>query len=310
MRKSVVGGAALLVLGAFLVIAALMMWFWAPPRAERVPLNVDTLTYLTGSADKLDPLTGEVARDVPVWVRSRTQTDASKSDGDVVVFVSTTCVNVDEGADARQCLTKDDPRLITDAIDVFAADRHTGMAVNGEKYVGADATEHRGLVNKFPFDTEKKDYQYWDSLLGTTVTASYDSTVRLQGLKTYKFVVSVPQTEAEVADGVDGTYAAEKEMWVEPRTGSIVDQSQHEVRKLPDGGTILDMSLKFTDATVKSGVADGKSNIKTLDLLRGWVPITGGIVGLASLLLGAFLLLGRQPGSSRGGRASGRHGAQ
>ena len=290
MTKKVVSGCVLLLLGTFLLTAALLLWFWAPAHAERTPLSTSNDTFLTGEADKLDVATGTLKHS-PVWVLSRTRTDSDKSDDEVIVFVSTTCVNADDGADSHQCLKGDDPRLISNSIDVFAGDRHTGMAVNDPKYIGTDGIKHEGLVNKFPFDTKKKNYEYWDGTLGAAATATYESTVEIDGLKTYKFQLTIPESKIEVADGVDGTYTLDKQMWVEPRTGAIVDQQQHEIRKLSDGTKILDLSLGFTDETKAQGVSDGKANVKTLDLILVWAPIVGLVSGLICLGAGAFLLL-------------------
>ena len=59
MRKVV--GWLLLLLGAFLLVAAVVALVWAPGAAERTPLNVNTYTYLTGQADKLNPAASAAA---------------------------------------------------------------------------------------------------------------------------------------------------------------------------------------------------------------------------------------------------------
>jgi len=284
-----VSGWILLFLGALLLGAGVITLVIGPAEVQKVPLDVDTDTFLTGQAQKLNPATGEV-EDVPVKVLSNTKVDPKKSDDEVVVWVNYACVNIDRG-DPPDCLKADDDRLISNTMDTFASDRHTGIAVNDAKYVGEDATKHEGLVNKFPFNTEKKSYQLWDSLLGTTVTATYDSTVELDGLKIYKFTVDVPKTDAKIAGDVEGTYQAKKTIWVEPRTGAIVDQEQHEKRLLPDGSVVLDMSLEFTDATVKQSIADGEDNFGLLDLVGRTVPIAGILGGLICLGAAGFLLL-------------------
>jgi hypothetical protein len=292
--KKTVSGWILLFLGALLLTAGVITLAVGPGKVQKVPLDVDSDTYLTGQAQKLNPGTGQV-EDVPVKVYSNTKVDPKKSDDKVVVWVNYTCVNIDRD-NPPNCLADDDDRLISNSVDTFASDRHTGMAVNDPKYVGQDAAKHEGLVNKFPFNTEKKTYPYWDDLLGTTVNAKYDSTVEVQGLKTYLFKVSVPKTNAKIAGDVEGTYQTEKSIWVEPRTGAIVNQEQHETRLLPDGSVVLDMALKFTDATVKQSVADGKDNLGLLNLVGRTVPIVGIGGGLICLAAAAFLLLsGRRP---------------
>jgi len=295
--KQTVSGWILLFLGALLLAAGIITLVLGPERVQKVPFDVDSDTYLTGQAQKLNPATGEV-EDVPVKVYSNTTVDPKKSDEKVVVWVNFTCVNIDRD-NPPDCLKDDDDRLITNSIDTFASDRHTGIAVNDPKYVGKDAAKHEGLVNKFPFNTEKKTYQYWDDVLGTTVSATYDSEVQVGGMKTYQFKVDVPKTDAKIAGDVEGTYQTVKTIWVEPRTGAIINQQQHEQRLLPDGSTVLDMSLKFTDATVKQSVADGKDNIGLLNLVGRTVPIVGIVGGLICLGASVFLLLAsrrRSPG--------------
>jgi hypothetical protein len=270
---------------------------WAPGAAERTPLNVNTYTYLTGQADKLNPATGELET-VPVAYRSLTQADPDKSDSDVVVFVNTKCVNIDRG-DPPPCLDENDPRLITNSIDTFATDRHTAMSVNDEKYLPKDAVPHEGLVNKWPFNAEKKTYPYWDGTLGKAVDAKYVGTKDYDGLQTYEYAVEVPETEAEVVDGTQGTYAAHQSIWIDPRTGSIIDQSGGEIRKLEDGTTILDIEVAYTDGTVADNVSKAKDSIRTLDILTKYGPPIAGILGLA-MLIGGALVLRRRPSSDEG----------
>lgn len=294
VTKRVVGAWVLLLVGSFLVTIALLLWFWAPSRVERTPLDVNTYTYLDGQAKKLNPSTGKV-EDVPVTVLSRTQVDPDKSDGDVIVFVQYACVNIDKGQPPG-CLTGSDDRLITNDIDTFAADRNTGMAANGSQYLPADAEPHEGLVNKFPFNTEKKDYPYWDGLLGRSVTAAYQRSTSIDGLPVYVFQLDVPPEDAEIATGIQGTYQTQITFYVEPRTGAIVNEVQSQKRLLPDGSTVLDMQLQFTDETVKTSVEDGKHNIRKLDLVNKWAPLAAMILGVIALAFGAVLLLGGRRG--------------
>lgn len=287
MRKPV--GWLLLFLGAFLLMTAILGLAWLPGAMQRTPLNVDSYTYLSGEGDKLDPATGELVQ-VPVKALSRTKVDKDKSDGDVVVFVNTTCANIDENS-PDDCLEDDDERLISNGIDVFAADRHTGMAVNDEKYLPADATEHDGLQNKSSFDTKKKSYPWWDGMLERTVDADFVGEKEIDGLKTYEFHMVSTDEPATVVGDLQGTYSMDKTMWIEPVTGAIIDQEQHEVRKLDDGSTILDLSLSFTDETVAANVKDGKANSGKIKTLGGVVPPLAGALGLIATLAGGFLVL-------------------
>ncbi|WP_162260828.1 DUF3068 domain-containing protein [Nocardioides sp. Soil805] len=279
----------LLALGAFLLVIGLMASFWAPGQVKRTPLDTDSVTRLAGTADKLNPASGEV-ESLDVKATSITKADSKRSDDSVIVFVNTLCLVIDEG-DVPDCVDADDPekRLITASTDVFATDRSTAEAVNGE-YLPAGAEEKEGLINKWPFDAEKKDYPYWDGLLGAPVDAVYDSTETLEGLETYKYHVVVDEQSAEVVDGVQGVYSQDKYLWIDPVTGSIIKQSQQELRTLENGDVLLDLDLAFTDEQVSDNVESAKDSGGTIKLVTSTVPLIGFIGGALALLAGAYLV--------------------
>ena len=287
MRKII--GWVLLALGAFLVVVALTATVWAPGQVKRTPLDTDSTTRLAGSADKLNPATGEV-ESLDVKATSITQADSKRSDDEVVVFVNSVCLVIDEG-DVPDCVDADDPegRLVSASTDVFATDRSTAAAVNGE-YLPAGAEEKEGLINKWPFDAEKTDYSYWDGILGAPVDAVYDSTETLDGLETYKYHVLVDQQPAEVVDGVEGIYSQDKFLWIDPVTGSIINQTQQELRTLENGDVLLDLDLAFTEDQVADNVESAKDSGGLIDLITRTVPLVGFIGGALALLAGAFLV--------------------
>lgn len=287
MRKIIAG--LLLGLGSFLLVAALVVVVWGGDAVKKTPLDTDSVTNLSGVADKLNPATGDV-ENLDVRATSVTKADADLSDGDVIVFVSTVCLVVDEG-DVPSCVDENDDRLVSASSDVFATDRRTAEAVNDAKYLPPSAEEKSGLINKWPFDAQKKDYTYWDGMLGEAVDATYDGSESIDGLETYKYHVLVEDAPAEVVDGVDGIYSQDKYLWIDPTTGAIIKQTQHEVRELEDGSTLLDMQLDFTDDQVAANAADAKDNGKLLGLLTSTVPLVGFIGGAIALLAGIFLFV-------------------
>ena len=287
MRKII--GWVLLALGTFLVVIGLMAAIWAPGQVKRTPLDTDSTTRLAGTADKLNPGTGEV-ESLQVKATSVTKADSEHSDDEVIVFVSSPCLVIDEG-DVPDCVDADDPekRLVSASTDVFATDRSDGTAVNGS-YVPPSAEEKEGLVNKWPFDAEKKTYPYWDGMLGQAVDAEYDGTETIDGLETYRYHVLIEEESAEVVTDVDGVYSQDKYIWIDPVTGAIINQTQHEVRELTDGSTLLDMQLDFTEDQVSANAEDAKDNGGLLTLLTKTVPLIGLIGGVLALLVGAFLV--------------------
>jgi hypothetical protein len=302
-----------LVVGAFLVTAAVISTVWATDAAKKTPLDTDTTTRLTGTA--LVPTKSEDELDVKAT--SITKADSEKSDDEVIVFVNTSClVLASTPSDCGEEGTGEnaDPNVISISQDIFATDRRNAEAVNDEKYLPEDAVPHEGLVNKFPVDTEKKDYEFWDGILRASVPIEYQGTEEIEGLETYLFQYSVEEVPATVIADIDGLYSMTKQIWADPRTGKIIRQKQSEVRTTTDGDVLLDLSLEFTDDTVAANVEEAEDKIAQLDLLTKVIPLVGYIGGPILMVLGGFLLWtdarrkparrGQSSSSSRGAPAS------
>ncbi|MFC7488913.1 DUF3068 domain-containing protein [Knoellia sp. CPCC 206453] len=282
MRRII--GLVLMGLAGFLVMTALLALFYIPGQVKKTPLDTDSNTRLSGQAAVLP--TGDGA---PVKALSHTVADGAKSDGDVVVFDTFTCLIKDPNGDSPDCVDDSDPekRLVTATTDRFATNRKTGMAVNDEKYIG-DATPHDGLVNKFPFGVEKKTYPFWDGLLGRAIDANFEGEEKVNGWNTFKFVTEVSDEPAEIANNIQGTYSSTKTMYIDPRTGAIQKQTEQQVRKLDNGTTVLDLDFGFTDETVAANIKDAKANDSKLGLV-GKLPLIAGLLGLLSAAAGFFL---------------------
>lgn len=285
MRKIL--GLVAIGLGAFLLVTALLAWVYAPGQFKRTPLDTNSTTQLSGTATYRGEGPG------PVKAVSRSVVVGERSDDDVSVFTSTSCLVWDKGADSPSCVSVEDPqkRLITAGQDLFATDRRTGLSVNETKYIG-QGTPHEGLVNKFPFDAEKKTYPFWDGLLGRSVDAAYAGEDTVGGLKTYKYVIDVRDEPAEIARDVQGTYSTRKTIWADPVTGALIKQTEQQQRTL-DGETVVDLDFGFTEDQVAKNVKDAKANGTKLSLL-GVLPLVALALGIFGVGLGAFLLRGQQ----------------
>lgn len=73
----------------------------------------------------------------------------------------------------------------------------------------------------------------------------------------------VPPTSAEILKDTQGTYETTQTLWVDPVTGSIIDQSGSQVLMLESGTTVLDIEVAYTDKTVQANVDDAKANGRT-----------------------------------------------
>lgn len=284
MRKTV--GFVLLGLAGFLLTAAVLALVYVPGNVEKTPLDVNTLTKLSGEASTLPTGEGSAVKAI-----SHTVADGEASDATVVVFDTFSCLmrDVPGSPDCTEDSGEGSP-LVTAGTDRFATDRHTAEAVDDVTYVGTASEPHQGLVNKWPFYPEQKTYDYWDGLLGRAVEAAFTGEEDVDGLATYSYKVSVTDEPAEVASGVSGLYSTDKTLWIDQVTGSIIDQKEHQVRKLDDGTTVLDVNIGFTPETVTANVDDAKANGSQLSLVKT-APWVLGILGLLALAGGAFLAL-------------------
>jgi len=282
-------GPILLGLGAFLLVVAILAITWMPGVVKKTPLDVDNTTRLSGEAQRFDGST--LGSPVPISIMSLTQADADASDDKVVVFVNGSCVVENVDGNAPDCVDGDDSRLVSASEDTFATDRVTALAVPNGKYVPEGTVQHEGLVNKWPFDAEKKTYPYWDGTVGKAVDAEYVDTKDFDGVETYHYRINIDNEAIEIAEGTPGTYTNEVNIWVEPRTGDILNQSQDQQRYLADGTQVLNLQAEFTDAQIKTSTDGAKSNLRMLDLLLTWVPIVGFVGGALAIIAGILLTL-------------------
>src|SRR3954452_13509338 len=284
-------------LGAFLLIAGILALTYAPGVVKKTPLDVDTTTVYGGEAAKLDPASGAFDTK-PAYAIRETKADSDKSSDDHVIMVETACAVFDTGG-AQECVNGNDPDLITASIDTFAEDRVSAEAVQ-DKNLPPDAVPHEGLINKFPFDVEKKTYPFWDGDVGKAVDIDYKGTKSLFGLETYEFSYTVKDVPITIGEGITGTYDNVVTVYVDPKTGSIVKSGQDQQQYLDDGTPVADVVLTQTDDSVKDAVDEAKAAGGQLTILLTVVPIVGFVGGILCLL-GGFLLL-RRDRSAGGGR--------
>ena len=291
-------GIVLLALSAALLVTGVMAVTWIPDQVKKTPLNVNQSTHLDGTVKKINLKTGKLDEN-PVKVLDVTQTDSNASTGSVVVWGEKTCVVIDTGNPA-DCVDGKDPRLVDAHTDVFATDRVTAEAVPDFPGLPAGATPHEGLINKWPFDAQKRTYPYWESMLGHAVDAVYDRTADVKGIQTYVYKVTTKDAKVDVAPGVKGTYDDTKEIYVEPKTGAIQQQVESQQRYLADGTQVLDLNIAFTQAQQQDFADAAVTNKRMLSLLTVWMPIVGFAGGALCLIAGgAVLIASRRERQSR-----------
>jgi hypothetical protein len=303
-------GFVLVFVGLFLLFFGLFERFYAYPRLKKAPLDqysspvaTGTGTYFNRSPDKLAEVTGAQLMNKRI-VRG----DVAAGTDEVAVWDSfnSTIDTADQG-------------VITATQERIALDRVTAQSVQccGEN------PRHQGLTLKFPFDTEKTTYQFWDGPAQRALPAAFTRTETLNGVGVYRFEQRIGPLDVGDQE-IPGTLAGEpdtpsvqtnivytnlKTLWVEPATGIIVKAQQDATQVLETPGgeqvlTLIDAVLTYDEATVERNADDAASGANRLRLLGAVLPIAALVLGL--ILVAAGLVLLRSPEGRRVARGESR----
>jgi hypothetical protein len=305
MRRT--AGLVLLALGVAFAALALLLRFYVVPTLLVTPIDQFAESFAPGTGTVFNPATLVEEDNVDMVAHRTLRGDVAASSDDVGVW------------DESLLLEKSDGSLINASTDRVAWDRKTGEAVHccGEAVDGVP-TKHAGLSYKFPFGTEKKTYQFFDTTAKKAYPMSYKGSEKIQGLTVYRFeqpVGPVQVGESEVPGDLVGETAPSvtvprfydnlRTVWVEPVTGVIVkgQEKQHQVFRDAAGAdavTLVDVTLTFNEKTQKQQgdlAKDGRSKAALLGL---WAPLVLGILGLVLLVLGMVMIGRRGDGADRG----------
>jgi hypothetical protein len=303
-------GFVLVFVGLFLLFFGLFERFYAYPRLKKAPLDqysspvaTGTGTYFNRSPDRLAEVTGAQLMNKRI-VRG----DVAAGTDEVAVWDSfnSTIDTADQG-------------VITATQERIALDRVTAQSVQccGEN------PRHQGLTLKFPFDTEKTTYQFWDGPAQRALPAAFTRTETLNGVDVYRFEQRIGPLDVGDQE-IPGTLAGQpdtpsvqtnivytnlKTLWVEPTTGIIVKAQQDATQVLETPGgeqvlTLLDAVLTYDEATVEQNADDAAGGANRLRLLGTILPIAALLLGLISLAAGLVLL--RSPQGRRVARGESR----
>lgn len=297
----------LLGLGTFLLVLAPLLAWYVTPRAALNPINIDQTAVYRGTGSVFDTEQVRTVPDQRITVTQRVRgdvEDSEKSDGAAVWDVTTT-------VDTDKSLPAADPH---DALEFvphrWVMDRRTTRPVHccGEKpYIEGEA------YLKFPFDVERRSYQWWDNSLGSTVTLHYRGTKKVQGYTGYRFTGTVapakvgtrlvpgaivdepgrPQVLAEEWYSNHGI-----ELVVDQRTGRVVYAQVGPKRTLrapgakKDAVVLLDSrKIAFTSETQKEAVRLAKRDSGQLRAVGRTLPVGAAVAGFVLAAVGAVLVV-------------------
>lgn len=294
MRRIV--GLTLVVVGTFALGMAGLSRFYLADRLAVTPIDQFARTDAVGPGSYLDNKTF-TEKSGDLVAHRRLLGDVAASSDDVAVW------------NVFVALETGDGQFVRASVDRVAGDRRTGQAVAccGEA-VDSTAVRHSGVSYKFPFDTKKRTYDWWDVNSQRSYPAKYVSDEDVRGVATYKFLQQVPGFElrkqtvpgalvGESAPSVSAPvwYQTVRTAWVEPRTGIIIkanEQTQTTLRNSAgeDKVTVVQYDLTFDDATQGRQVDLAEDGISKIRLVTLWLPLLGLILGLALIAAGILVL--------------------
>lgn len=288
--------------GAFSLALAVALPLAIAPALMKAPATEDVTTHSRSAAQKLNSATGKLE---PITVdltrRLKTETDAKGKyvgSGKVAVYhelLSLAVVGADgsvQSVDARGRYSG-----LRAGESTIAFNRATGAGVKGQF---GETWNTTAQTVKFPFNVQKKTYEYYDQTSRRGWPVAYDSTTKIDGLEVYVFKGTIPETslgQYGVLEGTDTLYSNKgRTVYVEPVTGSIVSSETAPQTSIKFAtGTVspalLVDNLIPTEETIADRVTFSKG-IKSKVLLLKRSPWVLGALGL--LLLAGGGLLGRR----------------
>ncbi|WP_369257797.1 DUF3068 domain-containing protein [Streptomyces sp. R35] len=308
----------------FTALSPLMRWY-AFPRLAKIPANqYQDMVLEAKNATLIDygTMKAKTVPKVTVVQTLKGNVEASekieKTAGrDVVVWDSLSYV---QGPDGKM-ISKIPERYIFDAHSQDPV-HATGEMVDG------DPVTREGIEFKWPFLTEKRDYEYFDAQTRTTNPIHYKGTQNFRGVKVYYFEQTIPWTKVQfprtmpvkgitreslAKTGTSMWYTTVRKFWVEPVTGAPVYGEEDHKEELR-GGTLLGDGKKVTafagnvkmrEDYIKHTVDLVKSNRTLILLLTSYLPWGFLFLGVALLSLSLYLeARSRRPGDPAPTRAA------
>lgn len=304
-------GLVLLALGTALVGLAIALPGYAYPRITTLPDDPNSkivamgqgVTALKVRAEKVEPVTDTVY--VTRYVTKDPLTaNRPKPPSGVAQWRLGFSAN----------LAAEDGDLLTAYLEGYTLDEVSGEAnpccadyVQEDQEADPVPLRHEGLGLKFPFDTQKQDYKFWDVELRRATDAKYSGTEVIDGLETYKFVQDIKDQTIGTQDlpgglfsdpspsvTADEVYSTKRSLWIEPHTGAIIKGSEDVNWRFVYQGVEVPRTigtLTYTDQTVQEQVDLYKGPSGQLKLLKTTMPLVFWILGPLLALVGIVLLV-------------------
>jgi len=299
----------------FAALSPLLRWY-AFPRLAKIPANqYQDMVLEAKDATLLDYGTMK-ARTVP----EVTIVQTLKGDVEAAKKIEKTAGRDVVVWDGLSYVQGPDGKMVSRIPERYIFDAHSQAPVHATgEMVDGDPVKRTGIEFKWPFLTQKRDYEYFDAQTRTTNPIHYKGTENFRGLKVYYSEQTIPWTKAKfprtmpvqgitpesvAKTGTTRWYTTVRRFWVEPVTGAPVYGEEIHKEELR-GGTLLGGRDKVTafaghvkmrEDYIRHTVALVKSNRTLVLLMTSYLP--WGFLVLGTLLLALSLWLearGRRP---------------
>lgn len=315
----------LLALAVFCAALSPLLRWYVFPRVAKIPAgqyqdmvleakDATLLDYATMKAKKVPEVTVVQTLKGNVEASERIERTAGR---DVVVWDSLSYVQGPDG------------KMVSKLPERYIFDAHTQEPVHatGES-VDGDPVRRDGIEFKWPFRTEKRDYEYFDAQTRTSAPIRYEGTRTFRGVGVYYFEQTIPWTKVPfpkvmpvkgitarsvARTGTTRWYTTVRRFWVEPVTGAPVYGEEIHKEELR-GGTLLGGRAKVTafsghvkmrEDYIEHTVALVKSNRTLVLLMTSYLPWGLLVLGAALLSLSLYLeARGRRPDDPAPARAA------
>lgn len=305
-------------------LSPLLRWY-VFPRVAKIPAgqyqdmvleakDATLLDYGTMQAKKVPEVTVVQTLKGDVEASERIERTAGR---DVVVWDSLSYVQGPDG------------KMVSKLPERYIFDAHTQEPVHatGES-VDGDPVRRDGIEFKWPFRTQKRDYEYFDAQTRTSAPIHYRGTRTFRGVDVYYFEQTIPWTkvafpkvmpvrgitpQSVARTGTTRWYTTVRRFWVEPVTGAPVYGEEIHKEELR-GGTLLGGRAKVTafaghvkmrEDYIEHTVALVKSNRTLVLLMTSYLPWGFLLLGAALLSLSLWLeARARRPGGPEPTRAA------
>ncbi|MCX5597564.1 DUF3068 domain-containing protein [Streptomyces phaeochromogenes] len=300
----------------FAALSPLMRWY-AFPRLAKIPADqyqdmvleakdATLLDYGTMKAKKVDKVTIVQTLKGNVEASEKIEKTAGR---DVVVW------------DGLSYVQGPDGKMVSKFPERYIFDAHTQEPVHATgEMVDGNPVKREGIEFKWPFLTEKRDYEYFDAQARITAPIHYEGERDFRGVNVYYFEQTIPWTkvpfpkimpvegitpESVAKTGTTRWYTTVRRFWVEPTTGAPVYGEEIHKEELR-GGTLLGGREKVTafaghvkmrEDYIRSTVDLVKSQRLLVLLMTSYLPWGFLILGAGLLSLSLYLeARSRRPG--------------